>query len=134
MNDSIIQTPQLISDGVGVWRPLIMFVSNTHLKRNRLIIMRLRDTIHTLDILRIRRTRIDKKSLPPIVEMLWTPSPILNKNVPIRHLQSRRRVECLPSVPMIIIKIGWSISLGGPSCSLAPLMLFLACCCGLATG
>ena len=77
-----------------MWRPLTLLISNAHLKRNRLIMMQLRHTLHKPDVLRIRRTRISRKGLPPIVELLWTPLPILNRNVSISRLQSRRRVEC----------------------------------------
>jgi hypothetical protein len=110
--DSIIQTPQFISDGISMWRPLTLLFSKCHLRKNRLIMMRIPDTIHEPDILRISRTWIGGRNLPPIVVRLWTPWPILNRIVSNCRLQSSGGMECIPRISMVIIQIRWPKLIG----------------------
>ena len=88
-------------------KTIALFFSNRHLERNRLIRMQLRDTIHKPDILRIRWTQICRRKLPPIIKILWTPWPILNRNVSVCRLQSRWRVKSLSCILMVLIQIRW---------------------------
>ena len=64
-------------------------------------------TIHKPHILRIRRTRIRRRNLSPIVITKWAPLPTLNWNVPIRCLQSRRWMKGLSRITMVVIQIRW---------------------------
>ena len=105
MYSSLVHSPQFVSNGKNMQRPLVLAFCRYGLNGWGFISLWIRSTFHESNILSIRWTWVMRRNLSPISCRLLSRGTIMDWCISIVRLVSRRWLEWLSSVRVIVIEI-----------------------------